>query len=46
MVRKSVNLDQKTIDSINKYRKRQPDLPNFSQAIIQIIEKYFAESEN
>jgi len=37
MVRKSVNLTQETIDLVNAYRKTQVNLPNFSQALNQIV---------
>jgi flagellar basal body rod protein FlgC len=37
MVRKSVNLTQETIDYVNAYRKAQTNLPNFSQALNQIV---------
>jgi len=37
MVRKSVNLAQETIDLVNAYRKNQPNLPNFSQALNKIV---------
>jgi flagellar basal body rod protein FlgC len=45
MVRKSVNLTQETIDLVNSYRKAQANLPNFSQALNQIVEAHLKVGE-
>jgi len=39
MVKKTINIPEDLYRKINEYRKRFDDIPNFTQAILDLIKK-------